>query len=102
MKDIGEYINEGIFDISKNLEPVEIARSYVDFEYNKTDGSKDCLGNSLSKSDLIAVCDGNNIILGSYVSKKGAMVEFIAALDDPSDPKNYRRTLCSKIIKVSS
>lgn len=105
MKDISEYINEGIFDNNLNVTPIEVAFGLKDYPYNMTDGSKDALGNPLKEGDVIAISGfPGGLILGSYICKRGSQVEYWLAAEHLSMDGNnngfHQRTGCYKVIKV--
>ena len=104
MKDINEYINEGIFDNNLNVTPFETALGLKDYQYNTTDGSKDALGNPLKEGDVIATSGFGGLVLGSYICKRGSQVEYWLATGRLSTNGNnnefHQRVSCSKVIKV--
>ena len=115
MKHLNELINEGmenaifegIFNIDKNLTPFEIAEALKDYQYNTTDGGKDCFGQPLKEGDLILVANKENIgkvqmTLGVYVSKKGMYCEFWLASPNLGETEEdsimyIQRCFCNKV-----
>ena len=109
MKSITEYVNEShkdsdlqdIFDLVLKYTPAAA-------EYNASDGSKDVLGQSLKRGDIILVCGVayvNRLCPGVYIGPKGSQVEYI--LVDGYDPDNFRinqtsvcRTKCCNVFKI--
>ena len=103
MKDIKTYMTEGIFDFDKNiktLSPQQLAEVLYKAKYNVDDGSKDSIGQPLKEGDIILVADFNLQNWGVYLGERGSQVEYIAACEDASDPKNIRRVRCNKVVKV--
>ncbi len=114
MKTIGEYINESIFDTNKVLEPFEKAVALKDYEYNTTDGGKDCIGQPLQEGDLVIVfndipkTDGiYPLQIAVYLSKKGSMCEYclshkgLTSTAKEVAPYSRCRAKCSKVFKIN-
>ena len=98
---------ESIFDgdlVSKDLSPFIIAQLYKDYQYNTTDGGKDCFGRPLKSGDLVFVCDDHCI--GVYVSKKGQFCEVWLSYPKLEANENdslryFQRHNCGRIIKLN-
>ena len=104
---------ESLFDknlVNKDIPPFEIAKIYKDYQYNESDGGKDCLGQPLKEGDLILVTEDAighyRMCIGVYVQKKGRMVEYWVSdmgLEDTvaKSLDHLTRCYCNKVVKIN-
>jgi len=75
-------LQEGLFDnnLINKMEPIDVAKLLKDSDLiNKSDGSKDALGQPLKEGDIILVNDGSgtNFCYGVYIRKIGSSADII-------------------------
>ena len=104
---------ESLFDknlVNKDIPPFEIAKIYKDYQYNESDGGKDCLGQPLKEGDLILVCEDpyghTRMNLAVYIKQKGRFCQFWCVnpeLNDREDlaPEFLQLAYCSKVVKIN-
>ena len=111
MKDIREYINEGIFDINPNLSEAEVLKllAKTSMNRNESDGTKDAFGNPLKKGDIVIIpCPGDkngNMLLAIYEEGKGKFIT-CKYTGDPRYRESWEnpreeRVACWKVIKYN-